>query len=249
MTEPALAFNVRGRGRHYRHPETDEEVPSITNVIGILDRPALPRWAAKLVAERAWDLRDTLNDLGRDEAIDILKGSPWRKSTRAADRGTSIHDYLEAAAWGKPRPELEGEALRYKAAADEFLHVYKPEFHRTEFTVFGTGYAGTADALATLAGRLVVVDYKTSKDLYPEIALQLAAVINANAIVEADGSERPLPRDIAGGVGVLLTPDGCDVRNINLDGAYEAFRGCLEAWHWSKNGVQMAPVLWGEKPP
>jgi hypothetical protein len=243
MTTPALAFNKRGQGRHYRHPVTGDEVPSITNVIGILDKPAIPRWAAKLVAERAWDLRSTLDELGRDEAIDILKGSPWRNSRRAADRGTSIHDYLEAKANGRSTPQLEGDARKYKAAADEFLTAYKPEFSLTEFTVWGDGYAGTADAMGVINNRTLVWDYKTSKALYPEIALQLAAVVNAQTIVSPDGSEEAMP-PVDGAVGVLLTPDGCDVREIDLALAYEAFRGCLEAWHWKTRGVDMSPVLW-----
>lgn len=242
MTQPALAVNVRGRGRHYEHPTTGELVPSVTNIIGVLDKPALPRWAAKMVAERAWDLRHTLDDLGEYEAIDILKGSPWRNSKRAADRGTTIHDYLEARANKLPLPELDGDALRYKDAADEFLKAYDPEFRLTEFTVFGDGYAGTADALAVIGGRTLIIDYKTSKALYPEIALQLAAIRYANEVV-VDGELQPL-QDVDGCAGVLLTPDGCDVQEVQTDGAYEAFLGCLAAWHWKDRGVDMSPVLW-----
>ncbi len=233
MTQPALAFNKRGMGRHYRHPATGDEVPSITNIISILDKPAIPRWAAKKVAEQAWKLRASLAEMGEDECIDVLKGSPWRSSNRAADRGTSVHDYLEAAAEGR-EVELSGEALTYKAGADQFLEEYQPDFVRTEFTVFGDGYAGTADFLAFIGGRLVVGDYKTSKALYPEIALQLAAIRNANVIVEPDGSQEPMP-DVDGCVGVLITPSGCEVREIDTGpSAYWAFRSCLGAWWWRK---------------
>lgn len=242
MTEPALAFNVRGRGRHYRHPVTGEEVPSVTNVIGVLDKPALPRWAAKVVAEQAWLLRGTLDKLGRDEAVDVLKGAPWRKSTRAADRGTTIHDYLHARAQGVEPPELEGDAARYQKAADQFLDDYQPEFLYTEATVFGDGYAGTFDFMAVIDGVTVLGDYKTSKDLYPEIALQLAAIRNASEIV-VDGELHPMP-SVERCVGVLLTASKCDVREVDTGGAYEAFRACLGAWHWQKAGVSMTQWRW-----
>lgn len=242
MTSPALAVNVRGKGRHYEHPVTGEVVPSVTNVIGVLDKPALSRWAAKVVAERAWDLRSTLDELGRDEAIDILKGSPWRKSTRAADRGTTVHDYLDARANKRPTPVLEGEAAAYKRAADEFLKAYSPVFARTEFTVFGDGYAGTADFMAVIGNRSYIGDYKTSKGLYPEIALQLAAIRNASHVV-SDGELVPLEQ-VDGCIGVLLTPDGCDVREVDVSGAYAAFLGCLAAWHWKQDGVDLTPLLW-----
>lgn len=243
MTEPALAVNVRGKGRHYEHPTTGELVPSITNIIGVLDKPALPRWAAKLVAERAWQLRHSLDEMGEAEAVDVLKGSPWRKSTRAADRGTSIHEYLQAAAENRPLPVLEGEAVVYREAADTFLKAYSPVFRRTEFTVFGDGYAGTADFMAVINDRLVIGDYKTSKDLRPEIALQLAAIRHASHLVDLDGTLTSMP-PVDGCVGVLLSPNGCDVREIATEGAYEAFQGCLRAWHWRAKGVDMSPLLW-----
>lgn len=232
MTTPALAFNKRGMGRHYRNPQDGDEVPSVTNVIGILDKPAIPRWAARTVAERAWELRHSLDGLGQDEAIDVLKGAPWRGSKRAADRGTSVHEYLEAAADGRELPELTGDAARYRGAADEFLTVYEPQFMHTELTVFGDGYAGTADFVATINwhGRRVRVlgDYKTSKRLYREVALQLAAIRHAD--VTADGD--PVPT-VDGCVGVLLTPQGCEVREVDAGAeAFQAFQACLAAWRW-----------------
>jgi len=234
MTQPKLAFNVRGKGRHYTHPVTGDVVPSITNVIGVLSKEALPRWAAKMVAEQAWKMRRSLDGLGEDEAVDVLKGSPWRNSGRAANRGTSVHDYLEAAANGDPLPTLEGEAARYRKAADEFLSKWEPEFALTEFTVFGDGYAGTADFMGHMGGRLVIGDYKTSKALYPEIALQLAAIRYAATIAYDDGSVCSMP-ELDGCVGVLLTPDGCQVREIDAGReAYAAFMACLSAWRWRK---------------
>jgi len=234
MSTPALAHNVRGRGRHYTHPVDGQDVPSITNVIGVLSKEALPRWAAKMVAEQAWKMRHSLDGLGEDEAVDVLKGSPWRNSGRAANRGTSVHDYLEAAANGDPLPTLEGDAARYQKAADEFLSEWEPTFHRTEFTVFGDGYAGTGDLMARMGGRLVLGDYKTSKALYPEIALQLAALRYAPTIAYDDESVYPMP-EVDGCVGVLLTPDGVQVREIDAGpDAYKAFMACLAAWRWRK---------------
>lgn len=235
MTAPKMSKQVPGKGRMYVHPVTGAEVPSVTNCIGVLDKPALPRWAAKMVAQQAWKMRQSLDELGEDEAVDVLKGSPWRNSGRAADRGTSVHDYLHAAAEGRPVPALESDAKRYQAAADEFLEVYRPVFVLTEFTVFGDGYAGTADFLATVGDRLVVGDYKTSKKLYPEIALQLAAIRYAETIAD-DAGGRPM-LEVDGCVGVLLTPDGLEVREVDAGlEAFEAFRACLSAWGWLKSG-------------
>lgn len=242
MTQPKLAYNVRGKGRHYKHPMTGVEVPSITNVIGILDKPAIPRWAAKMVAENAWKMRASLAEMGQDECIDVLKGSPWRNSGRAADRGTSVHDYLEARALGRDLPSLTGEAATYQDGADQFLTEYRPEFVRTEFTVFGDGYAGTGDALVRIGGRLYAADYKTSKALYPEVALQLAALRYGATIVDDDGGV-PMP-EVDGCLGVLITPHGFEVREVDAGrDAYEAFLGCLTAWRWRKAGNPVGGLL------
>lgn len=241
MTTPALAENVKGRGRHYRHPLTGELVPSITNCISILDKPALPRWAAKLVAENAWKMRHSLAEMGELECVDVLKGSPWRNSGRAAERGTSVHDYLDAMANGRT-VVLEGEALTYKKGADDFLERYNPEFHLTEFTVFGDGYAGTADAMLFLNGRLFVADYKTSKALYPEIALQLAAIRHAKEIVTPDGLIPML--DVDGAVGVLITPERAQVCEVDAGPeAFRAFLACRDAWAWKMNGNPIGSEL------
>lgn len=242
MTQPALAHNVRGKGRHYTHPVTGETVPSITNIISILDRPAIPRWAAKMVAENAWKMRHSLVEMGQDECIDVLKGSPWRKSGRAAHRGTSVHEYLEAAAHGRT-VELTGEALEFKAGADDFLERYQPEFYMTEFTVFGEGYAGTADFLARIGDQVVIGDFKTSKALYPEVALQLAAIRHASKVVDSDGNVSTL-HPVDGCVGVLITRERAYVHQVDAGPeAYRAFRACLDAWCWRKAGGPIGEEL------
>ena len=228
MTTPALAQNVKGKGRHYQHPNTGELVPSVTNIIGVLNKPALPRWAAKVVAEQAVAMRDSLPKLDEAEAVDLLKGAPWRSSTRAADRGTTIHAYLEARMQGLDPQEISGEAARFRRAADAFLKEWTPQPLHIEMTVFGPDYAGTGDLWAKVNGRLAILDYKTSKAVYPEAALQLAAL--AKATVMPGGTPAPPVLD---GYVVRIGEHGYEVKKVaDLDYNYAAFRACLQAWHW-----------------
>jgi len=229
MTTPALAQNVRGKGRHYEHPNTKELVPSITNVIGVLNKPALPRWAARVVAEQAVAMRDSLPKLDEAEAVDMLKGSPWRKSTRAADRGTTIHSYLEARMRDEDPQEISGEAALYRKAADQFLDEWNPEPLHLELTVFGPDYAGTGDMWAVLNnGATAVLDYKTSKAIYPEAALQLAAL--ARAQLTPDGGIAPTVDEAWV---IRIGHDGYEAQRVaDIDYNYQAFRACLQAWRW-----------------
>ncbi|HEY7823520.1 MAG TPA: hypothetical protein VIG24_11820 [Acidimicrobiia bacterium] len=231
MTTPALAQNVKGKGRHYQAPD-GELVPSITNVLGVLDKPALKFWAAGQVAERAYDMRHSLTQLEREEAVTILKQSPWRSSSRAADRGTTIHAYLETRLQGLEPREISGEAARFRKAADAFLDDWTPEPLHLEMTVFGDGYAGTGDLWAKLGnGAVAVLDYKTSKAIYPEAALQLAAL--ARADVTPDGSLAPVVDEAWV---VRIGEDGYEAKQVrDIDGCYQVFRSLLTAWHWTND--------------
>ena len=229
MTTPALAQNVRGKGRHYQHPKTGELLPSVTNVIGVLNKPALPRWSAKMVAEQAAAMKTSLPNLEDAEIVDMLKGAPWRKSGRAADRGTTVHAYLEARLQGLEPKEISGEAARFRKAADAFLDEWTPEPLHLEMTVFGDGYAGTGDLWAVLNnGAVAVLDYKTSKAIYPEAALQLAAL--AHATLDPDGN--PIPATDEAWV-IRIGEDGYEAKQVaDLDYNYQAFMAALQLWHW-----------------
>jgi hypothetical protein len=238
MTTPALAENVKGKGRHYR--TTDGElVPSVTNVIGILDKPALPRWAAKMVAERAMQLKHSLGRMDDSEVVDTLKGAPWSKSQRAADRGTDIHAYLEARLNRLEPEELSADAEPYRDAADDWFDQVGASFEdvRTEVTLFHPNYAGTTDLIGTLDGRINIVDFKTSKAIYDEAALQLAAL--AGCYMDAQGL--PVPwRDETGFMAevprlvvVRIGMDKWEEKEVaDAKASVGVFFGLLEAWHW-----------------
>jgi hypothetical protein len=232
MTTPALAENVKGRGRHYRHPVSGELVPSVTNVIGILDKPALPRWAARETAKAAWSMRASLESLGQEEAIDVLKGAPWRRSGRAADRGTSIHEWLESSLLGEPLPTLTGEALEYVDAAAAWLERWQPVAIATEVTMFAATYAGTADAILTIEDETWLIDFKTSSGLYPEVALQLAALADCPTSIVGGDPQDTVPIDRLGAVRIGKSGEW-EMREIvypaqSLDGFYAA----LNLWAW-----------------
>jgi hypothetical protein len=236
MTTPKLAESVRGRGRHYRHPELDELLPSVTNIISILDKPALPRWAAKLVAEQAAAMKTSLPNLEDEEIITILKGAPWRSSTRAADRGTDIHEWLEMRLLDFPDemiPELEGEAVAFRAGAQAWLDSMDGmEPLHTEVTLFADRYAGTVDAIILHNDQRWMIDFKTSKAVYPEAALQLAALNMCDLAMIEDKPEdfEPCERLAV----VRIGKDGkFEMKEVFDEGAHQdAFIAALDLWTW-----------------
>lgn len=243
MTQPALAEHVRGKGRMYRNPATDEMLPSITNVQGTLSKDALPRWAAKMVAETAYRMRNALSEMGESEAVDMLKQSPWNSSQRAAGRGTDIHAYLEARITGVEPEMLSDEASQYVAAAEAWLDVWQPEPMLTETTVFGIGYAGTGDLWARIEGDDAIIDFKTGKALYPDSALQIAALWGASEAM-VDGELRLAP-PVDRGCLVLIGQGGKhETRDVpDLQGAFEAFESAVRLWWWRHGAKPLSGVV------
>jgi hypothetical protein len=239
MTTPALAENVRGKGRHYKGLD-GTLVPSVTNVIGTMSKgDALTRWSAKMVAEAAWNMRYSLEAMGQEEAITVLKQSPWRKSTRAADRGTDIHAYLEARLNGLAPEPLSDDAEPYKAAADDWFEYAGASLEevQTEVTMFHAGYAGTTDVIAKDEDGWVILDFKTSKAIYDEAALQLSALAGCSTLADGsvvpwrndDGSLIELPKLVV----VRIGQDGWEEKVVaDPFGSMVAFHGLLDAWAW-----------------
>jgi hypothetical protein len=238
VTQPSLARQTRN-GRVYWSERAQRDLPSITNVIGVLDKPGIPRWAAKLVAEYAIDHAADLAGIARADraaAVDLLKNVPWRSTESSAERGDQVHAYLEAHAKGEELPEVTGPAAAYLPGLRLFLHEHQPRFVQSEVTVFSEtyGYAGTFDFVAELPhlGATVLGDLKTGKRTYPQVGLQLAANRWADRMELGDGLTHPVP-----------TVDYCVVLRVHQRG-YElrpvaaerremlAFRAALALWHW-----------------
>ena len=135
MTQPKLAENVRGRGRHYRHPMTGDLVPSITNILDCLAKPALPAWAAREVAGAAWDARHSLVSVpDRESAVDMLKGAPYKQRNKKADLGSLVHDVADAFAQDKPLPEFGDDAAPYLDQFVQWVADFDVEFLASEVT-------------------------------------------------------------------------------------------------------------------
>jgi hypothetical protein len=213
--------------------EPEFEVVSVTSALdGGLPKPALIGWAAKVTAEKAVDniaiIQAMVDADQKREAIDYLKNARWASSEAKADRGTIVHAALEAHIDGKPLAKETIQSLLEEAHVPEalwrstgnmvqglmqFLEDEQPEILWSEHTVFSRAhkYAGTADVIARMkiGDTLVpvVIDVKTSKAVYDDVALQLAAYAHADFVGRPDGTEAEL---VPGGekieYGVVVRP-------------------------------------------
>ncbi len=220
----------------------DETFHSVTTILSALGKPWLGAWAAKMVAEYAYDFRSEWESLPKVRAIRLLKGAPWDKRDAAGDLGTAVHDAIEAAVLGQTPPEYAADVAARMAHWDRFLADYRPTFLASEAAVFSRKhrYAGTLDGIAKIGDETLLIDVKTSKDVYPEYALQLAAYRHAEFLGLPDGTEAEIPA--TDGAAVLhITPD--DYRLIRLRTDEEVFRTFLyiaQAHRWQKETSKTA---------
>jgi len=168
-------------------------MPSITNVIGVRSAPFLVPWAAKLTAQEAIRVVKSWPELITDKpakALHYLKNTAEREKTFWGTQGTNIHRACELLALDKDISDLtlteyEQQSVdQWKAWLDKF----QPEFKHLEITGFGKtekdmNYAGTADFLGSINGKMLVGDYKCVVNSTP-ILLPDGSHIRADEVVE-----------------------------------------------------------------
>lgn len=219
MSKPVITFCEKPRG----YTVNGTPVPSVTQVLGILDKPALVGWTAKITAEGAWKLARRKGYKMPDEPwqfIRDLKGMGYDHrsySKDAAARGTIVHTCLEE--WIKegkipvagkvPKP-----AQGYVRGLAKFLIERQPEFLESE-TVVGSavhGFAGTRDTVCILKDKQhgrTLIDLKTSKRVYPTSHFPQ---LRAYEIAGVECGEEPTDKQ-----GIL---------RVGADGTYEIVWSC-----------------------
>ena len=194
-------------------------VPGVTTIIGVLDKPALPKWAARSVAEYVADNRDGVEHLfgmGRGPMVSALKEVPWQKRDSAGARGNLLHDYAEQILNGEA-VDVPDEHVDVMQSAMDFLRDWQIRPLLVEAPVASREHkwAGTLDIIAeytrpdTGASGTAIFDWKSGKALYAEYAWQLNAYAHAE-FTGLRGDEKPLPATDAA-FGVQIRSDGYDV--------------------------------------
>lgn len=237
--------------------------PSVTNVLGILAKPALDAWKQQQAILAALTLPrnegESLDDFASRVVTDMQS-----EVGRAADLGSAVHAAIEGYAQGRWLPE-DKEIARLFEPARQWFDAEVTQVHSVEIAAahLEFGYAGRVDLVATLksTGRPTVVDFKTQKtrrdkdgsfkpiihDTWP---LQLEAyrmalvsrdkgLSNAAIASVVIGSTEPVPV-------VVKVWDDADKAAF-----FKAFLAARDLWVWQKNycPVRDAPDSGDETPP
>ncbi|MEO3974385.1 hypothetical protein [Streptomyces sp. CAU 1734] len=253
----AISTIKRGGARFYVDPSDGRiKVPGVTGIVDQLPKGFLRYWAVKVTAEAAVKTEDVWLPLARRDppaAVDYLKAVHRRQASDAANVGSMAHDLFERAARGEainPR-YVHADVRHHLRWFMEFLDEVQPVFHHLEETVWSdqNQYAGSFDAIATVGGERVVLDWKTSKDVYASVALQLSAYRYADRIIlAATGDSIPMP-ELSGGAVLHVRPEGWKLVPVACGpDVYRKFLALRQVFDWEsemQRGVIGRPIARG----
>lgn len=241
-----------GYGRFTRFYDIDgEKLPSVTAILGAVAKPALIPWAAKQEREMVFAaVRRLLPDpaVKRDNfmlSLESAVGQEKAHSKALAAAGTIGSEAHELIEWNLRRelkqavgdePKVSEKALWAYMAWDDWRRASNLSVDLVEQVVYSKryGYAGTLD----FAGQIdhegeretVVADIKTSKSIYREAHLQVAAY--AHALVEM-GHADTMPCGYVVRLPKLESDPGFEVLFIpaeKMKALHKVFLSVLDLW-------------------
>lgn len=222
-------FEKLGRKRH-AYMLGQKRIISVTSALGVIDKPFLLPWALKMMQGF---LQGVLDEGAVIDAthIEYAKKAHKRKSEEAAAIGTEVHDWAEAYI-NNVNPELpeDENVLNGVTAFLQWVKEHQVEFLSSERPVYSKKhkYVGKMDAEAMVDGKKCVIDFKTSKKIYPEMALQVAAY--QRAAEEEDGTKFDGNRWIARFDKETGEFEAVELENVAKD--FQVFLSALKIKKW-----------------
>jgi hypothetical protein len=220
-------------------------LPSVTNIIGILDKPALTRWKMRQTAMAALRVPPPQEGEPDERFADRVIEAAMTQVTEAADLGTRIHAAIENLMAGSAE-ECSEDLLPYVKPVLEWMKTVGVKVTHSEIVLVNAvhGFAGRVDALFTWGSQaedcnMGILDFKTTKtqegkpaEAYDEHTLQLAAYAATHY------GPQYLDRVVAANLFISTTEPGrLDVVKHDkqkLVHAYRAFCDICSVWRFRK---------------
>lgn len=265
---PKVRTIKRGGSRFYVDPrDGHRKVPGVTSITGMTPKPFLTFWAAKLTAEAAVDNLPAVTAIAerdRAGAVDFLKGAHSRYTRSRAEVGSMAHDAFERIVRGEHVGSVHPDIREHVRHFSEFMTAVNPELISAEDVAWNSEheYAGSYDAILRVwldeerrptpdrsgEPHVIMTDWKTSKDTYPDVALQLAAYAACPVRIDADGNEEPMP-EVDGAAVVHVTERGWSLKPVNIsDEVFGCFLALRRVFEWDRvvsKGVLGSPLVRG----
>ncbi len=212
-------------------------LPSVTSIIGVLDKPALSNWKMDRAALAA--VANPKQEAESEEYwLARVRSAAMQETAVAADMGSEIHDAIDRHLGGEEyKPELDV----YLAPVKEWLATEKIEIVEREVVVanLAEGYAGRVDAFFNDRDKKFgAIDWKTrrtkpaEKKIQPydgqgmQLAAYLAARIGAGNLHKVRAVNVYISTTEPGRISVYEHP--------GLEAEYHAFLAACHLWRHLK---------------
>lgn len=157
----------------------DHPVNGITDALKVINKPFLIPWALKMGEEYLLDHLvpgQKLDELEIKRLGEGMKKAYTYKSADAADIGTLGHDWIERYYRGEnPKEPINLQLRNITEAFLQFAegHTIVPLHSEKLLYSVMHRFAGRVDMICMFDGKLAILDWKTSNDIYPEYFLQM----------------------------------------------------------------------------
>lgn len=203
-------------------------VPSVTTVIKMIPKESLIYWANHL----GWQRKSVTKELNY-----------------SAEVGTHAHNIIEKiilGTYGEDDKQYLNDTLVHNSVTSFYLwwkeNKNDIEIVDIERKLEGEEYGGTCDCICRYKGKLMIFDFKTSKDFYFSMFVQLAAYVK---LYENVSNEKV--QDVAvlrmdknkGNIAEIKFMS--DINNGCIDFYYDVFKKCLDLYR----SIYMIENDWG----
>lgn len=239
---------------HGKEAVSSFTVPGVTGILQVIAKPALVTWSKGEVARFAAEHIDLIASMvetsgdTKDVARWIASG-PDRTRDKAGVVGTNVHAICAAIAMNEPFVSLRAPELPYVEGFQHWLDERQPTVLMAEGmgVNLSVGYGGTFDLILEMDGHRWLCDLKTSKNIYPETAMQLAAYAKLEWLATPPDLERSqrhdytwteggekLPMPVCSKFAVIhLTPERASfVEYLPTAATWQAFQGAVSIHRW-----------------
>lgn len=187
-------------------------VPGVTTILGVLNKPALVPWANNLGLQGI-KVRDYVDDKA---AIGTLAHQMIEDYLRGVETDTSEYSKVQI-------EQAENSVLSFLEW--EKSHPIEPILIEEPLVSEDWYFGGQIDCLAKLDGELQLIDFKTSKAVYPEMKAQCAAYFY---LLQENGYEVESARILR--IGRDEDEGFDDVKVSRLETRWGLFTACLSVY-------------------
>ncbi len=186
--------------------------PRVTSILNVISKPALNFWYGKYGTAYCQQI-----------------------STASKERGKTVHILAE-----KTMNNVSVDLKGYSDSIQGCLRAFKSwrqcrtiRDRKTEVFLYSRkyGYAGKTDLIGEIDNAVGVIDYKTSKDIYPENFLQVSAYLTAfeelTSIIPSFGGVLRL--------GKTGEYEYCEFSYESAKEFFHYFLAALELWKWQQH--------------